>query len=57
MTQPRIITEFVRPPIPNADHWTAHDDRLGADTSPIGTGRTEAEAVEDLKRQLGEMDQ
>ena len=56
MTAPRIITDFVRPPIPDADHWSAHDDRMGADASPYGYGRTEAEAVDDLKRQLEEME-
>jgi len=52
----RIITAYERPPIPNADHWTAHDDNMGADTSPIGTGRTEAEAIEDLEWQLEELE-
>ena len=52
MTQPRVITAFVIPPIPDADHWIAYDDNLGADTSPYGTGATEAEAVDDLKQQL-----
>ena len=55
MTQPRIITSFVTPPIPNADHWQAHDDNLGADTSPYGEGLTEVEAVEDLMQQLEDM--
>ena len=57
MTAPRIITGFVTPPIPNADHWTAYDDRLGADASPYGYGATEAEAVDDLKRQLEELEE
>ena len=55
MTHPRIITSFVTPPIPNADHWIAYDDNLGADTSPYGMGQTEAEAVDDLKQQLEDM--
>ena len=50
--KPRIITEFVQPPIPDADHWVAYDDRLGADASPYGYGATEAEAIVDLERQL-----
>ena len=57
MTKPRITTSFVQPPIPNADHWIAYDDNLGADTSPYGTGATEAEAVDDLKQQLEDMDE
>ena len=56
MTAPRIITSFVTPPIPSADHWSAHDDRWGADASPYGYGRTEAEAVEDLEWKLEEME-
>ena len=53
----RIITAFVCPPIPNADHWTAHDDSMGADSSPYGTGRTEAEAIADLEAQLEELEE
>lgn len=50
----KIITDFVQPPIPNADHWRAYDDNLGADCSPYGIGRTEQKAIEDLKEQLDE---
>ena len=34
--------------------WTAWSDRLGADTSPIGRGPTEADAIADLLWQLDE---
>ena len=54
MTAPRIITSFQHPPTPFPPFWEAHDDRLGADTSPIGRGATEAEAVADLLAQLDE---
>jgi hypothetical protein len=51
----RIVTAFVTPPIPNADHWQAWDDSMGEDSSPYGTGRTEAEAITDLEDQLEDM--
>lgn len=47
-----IITTFVYPPIPDrSNDWQAVQDGwdLGA---PIGWGRTEAEAIADLKEQL-----
>lgn len=34
--------------------WQAWDDNLGADSSPIGEGRTEEEAISDLMEMLGE---
>ena len=34
--------------------WHAHSDTLGADTSPYGSGKTEAEAREDLAWQIYE---
>lgn len=34
------------------DQWLAWDDQLGADTSPIGWGATEAEAIADLGQLL-----
>lgn len=34
--------------------WQAWDDNLGADSSPIGEGRTEAEAIADLMEMLDE---
>ena len=52
---PRIITDFVCPPIPNADHWQAHDDNLGEDCSPYGIGQTKAEAIADLMWKLEDM--
>lgn len=50
--KPRIITSHDTPPIPvrNFD-WSAHtDDYDGADDShhPVGYGRTELEAIQDL---------
>lgn len=38
------------------DVFQAWDEAMGADTSPIGSGRTEAEAIEDLQWMLGEME-
>jgi len=48
-----VVTSFECPPIPyrGAD-WSAWDDRLGADSSLIGRGSTEEEAIEDLLEQL-----
>jgi hypothetical protein len=34
--------------------WRAWDDRLGADASPYGEGKTEADAIADLLEQLAE---
>jgi hypothetical protein len=51
-TKPRIVTAFECPPVPDCDHWTAYDDSLGADTSPVGRGMTEQEAIDDLLWQL-----
>lgn len=56
MTPPRIIAEYVSPPIPVAGWWQAHDDRMGADTSPIGTGATREEAITDLMDKLEDME-
>ena len=47
-----IKTVYEYPPIPNADHWIAYDDNLGADTSPYGRGATEQEAIDDLMAQM-----
>lgn len=45
----KIITSHVYPPIPIRSHdWCAYFDDLGADCSPYGWGRTEAEAKQDL---------
>ena len=54
--QVRIVTTFVQPPIPNADHWIAYDDNLGADSSPYGYGATEHDAIDDLLTQLEDME-
>ena len=54
MTDLRIVTSYQHPPTPFPPFWEAHDDCMGADTSPIGRGATEAEAVEDLIAQLEE---
>ena len=51
MTSPRIVTSVIHGPW---TVWQAWDDRLGADTSLIGVGDTEAEAIEDFKRQIEE---
>lgn len=51
-TGPRIVTgchDFGPWPV-----WEAWDDRLGADASPVGRGATEAEAIEDFRRQIEE---
>ena len=58
----RIRTSFVYPPIPDRRwDWSAVDDETydGSDESRgrarvIGYGRTEAEAIADLKQQLAE---
>lgn len=52
MTYDKIIVTHVRPPIPNADHFVAYSDNLGADCSPYGTGPDAASAIEDLEAQL-----
>jgi hypothetical protein len=52
-----IVTSYEHPPGPCAPFWTAHDDRLGADGSPYGQGRTEAEAIADLQWKLEDLDQ
>ena len=50
----RIITSGF--PTPWGRPWQAWDDRLGADTSPIGNGPTEAAAIADLTEMLAEME-
>ena len=54
MTNHKIIVNFVQPPIPNADHYVAYSDNLGADDSPYGMGPDAASAIEDLMEQLEE---
>jgi hypothetical protein len=48
----KIVTSYENPPIPVPAFWVAWDDNLGADTSPIGQGATEAEAIECLVEML-----
>jgi len=58
MTRPSwLVTSYECPPIPyrGAD-WAAWDDRLGADSSPIGRGATEQEAIADLMEQMEDME-
>lgn len=50
----RITTSSF--PTPWGQHWQAWDDRLGADTSPIGNGATEAAAIADLNDMLADME-
>jgi hypothetical protein len=54
MTAPRIITSKID--FGPWDVWQAWDDDMGADCSPIGNGRTEAEAIADLEWMLDEME-
>ena len=56
MIYDKIIVTHVRPPIPNADHFCAWSDNLGADCSPYGTGPDAASAIEDLEAQLEDME-
>ena len=43
----RIVTSFVYPPVPDRDHdWSAHVD--GYEDGPVGWGRTEDEAIQNL---------
>lgn len=46
----KIVTYYSPPPIPDRQHdWSAiDDDTYDGPGSPIGYGRTEAEAIEDL---------
>jgi hypothetical protein len=54
MTDRRIVTSRVD--MCGFTIWQAWDDRLGADTSPIGDGPTKEDAIEDLLWQLDEME-
>lgn len=48
----KIVTQYVYPPIPNrSTDWMACVDGNDGD-GPQGWGRTEAEAIADLKQQL-----
>jgi hypothetical protein len=51
---PRVITSYDPPPIPTRDHdWSAVFDGYEPG-NPIGWGRTEQEAVDDLWEQVDE---
>lgn len=63
MSAMKIITSFDFPPIPIRDFdWSAVTDNYDCDcdqdgffsTHPIGHGRTEEEAIADLKEQLAD---
>lgn len=54
MTAHRIVTSRVD--MCGYTIWQAWSDDLGADTSPIGDGPTEADAIDDLQWQLDEME-
>lgn len=44
-----VVTSYECPPIPcRSMDWAAWDDRLGADSSPVGRGATEEDAITDL---------
>lgn len=48
----RILTAYEHPPGPCNPFWIAWDDDLGADDSPVGTGATKQEAIDDLMAEL-----
>lgn len=48
----KIKTSYVWPPCPIPPFWEAWDDSRGADSSPIGRGPTEAEAIKGLAELL-----
>jgi len=48
----RIQTAYNWPPTPCPPFWEAWDDDLGTDTSPIGRGATQQEAIDDLMAQM-----
>lgn len=48
----RVVTRYLQATIQPWDHWIAYDDDMGAYTSPIGAGKTEAEAIDDLMHKL-----
>lgn len=52
MSAPRIVTSSID--MHGYTIWQAWDDRLGADTSPIGDGPTEVDAIADLECLLEE---
>ena len=50
----RIVT--ISFPTPRGQHWQSWDADMGADTSPIGNGATEAAAIADLNDMLEQME-
>ncbi|CAB4164207.1 hypothetical protein UFOVP826_10 [uncultured Caudovirales phage] len=51
----KIRTNFVNPPLPTRImDWNAWEDGE-EESGPIGYGKTEQEAIDDLKVQLGDM--
>lgn len=49
----KIRTEYVWPPIPDRRFdWSAVTDNYDGEGSPIGWGRTEDEAIEDLVAEI-----
>jgi len=65
MSKPKVVTEFVYPPIPIRDmDWSAHDSDSydGAPDSGrrahiIGWGKTEADAIAEFWEKWNEMDE
>lgn len=50
VSERQIITSHVYPPIPIRSHdWCAYFDDDGAEAGRYGWGRTEEEAIQDLK--------
>jgi hypothetical protein len=50
----KIVTEFVYPPIPDrSNDWSATLDGYEPG-DPIGRGRTEQDAIDDLRAQIDE---
>jgi hypothetical protein len=52
VTERKIITRYVRPPIPTAEFdWAAWYDRDGEEASRYGWGENREDAIRDLKKQ------
>lgn len=50
----KIRTSWIEPPIPVAGFWQAIDENSYAPGDPVGTGRTEQDAIDDLTDKLVE---
>jgi hypothetical protein len=51
MIDRKIITSFIHPPIPfRGCDWQAHWDDEGEEAGNYGYGKTEADAINDLKQ-------